>query len=228
VDQSSEYKTTLFDRHGAAGADILRAWGYGLMVFGVTMGAICFTMATAGTGGKAPLWQWLEALAISAVLGALTGLAGFMFARGAGTGWKRLMVDGSATPYEEQYSHEQSLVMRGQVDAALASFESIIRGNPAAVKPRVRAAELYSREQGNHLRAAQLLSEVQRIESAGVGDIVYAAHRLVDLYTGPLNEPGRAMVELRRLIEKFPGTPAAEQARDALGTLKARHGTRDT
>jgi hypothetical protein len=31
------------------------------------------------------------------------------------------------------------------------------------------------------------------------------------------------MVELRRLIERLPGTPAADQARDALATLKERH-----
>ena len=113
--------------------------------------------------------------------------------------------------------------MRGQIDDALASFEAILQGNPGAVRPRVRAAELYAREKGNHVRAAQLLTEVQHIEAAGTGDFVYATHRLVDLYTGPLNEPGRAMVELRRLIERLPGTPAADQAREALATLKARH-----
>ena len=219
--EPTDYKTTLFDRHGAAAADILRVWGYGLMVFGITMGAISLEM-TAG-GATPTLWQWLEALGVSAMLGAVTGCAGLLISRGVGKGWKHVMVDGSTTPYEEQYSHEQSLVMRGQIDDALASFESIVQGKPDAVKPRVRAAELYSREKGNHLRAAQLLAEVQRIKTAGVGDFVYATHRLVDLYTGPLNEPGRAMVELRRLIERFPGTPAADQARDALATLKDRH-----
>ena len=221
MEPPTEYKTTLFDRHGAAAADVVRAWGYGLMVFGVTMGAISFTMAAGG--GSTTLVQWLEALGVSALFGAVTAGVGLLISRGVGKGWKHIMVDGSTTPYEEQYSHEQSLVMRGQVDDALASFESIVQGNPDAVKPRVRAAELYSREKGNHVRAAQLLAEVQRIQTAGVGDFVYATHRLVDLYTGPLNEPGRAMVELRRLIERLPGTPAAQQARDALATLKERH-----
>jgi hypothetical protein len=221
VERPDEYKTTLFDRHGAAASDIVRAWGYGLMVFGIAMGGISLSMVA---GGATPtLLQWVEALGISAVLGAVTGVSGLLIGGAAGKGWKHIMVDGSTTPYEEQYSHEQSLVMRGQIDAALASFEAIVQGNPDAVKPRVRAAELYSREKGDHLRAAQLLAEVQRIKTAGVGDFVYATHRLVDLHTGPLNEPGRAMVELRRLIERLPGTPAADQARDALATLKARH-----
>lgn len=226
VGEQPEYKTTLFDRHGAAAADIVRSWGYGLMVFGITMGAISFSMAAAG--GRPTLLQWLEALIISAVFGAVIGLSGLLFGRAAGKGWKHIMVDGSTTPYEEQYSHEQSLVMRGRIDDALASFEAILQRNPDAANPRIRAAELYSREQGNHVRAAQLLSDVQRIPSVGVGDLVYATHRLVDLYTGPLNQPGRAMVELRRLIERLPGSPSANQAREALATLKARHATQHT
>ena len=221
MERPAEYKPTLFDRHGAAAADIVRAWAYGLMVFGITMGAISFAMAA---GGSTPtLWDWLGALGVSAVLGAATGFAGLLIGRTVEKGWKHLMVDGSATPYEEQYSHEQSLVMRGQIDDALTSFESILQGNPDGVRPRVRAAELYAREKGNHRRAAQLFTEVQYIERVGAGDFVYATHRLVDMYTGPLNDPGRAMVELRRLIERLPGSPAADQAREALATLKARH-----
>jgi len=157
------------------------------------------------------------------VLAVMAGASGVMTGRLAEKGWRHFAVDGSTTPYEEQYSLEQSLVMRGQIDDALESFEAILQGNPDAVRPRVRAAELYSREKADHVRAAQLLAEVQRIPTTRVGDFVYATHRLVDLYTGPLNEPGRAMVELRRLIERLPGTPAAEQAREALATLKARH-----
>jgi hypothetical protein len=53
-------------------------------------------------------------------------------------------------------------------------------------------------------------------------DAVYASSRLADLYDGPLNEPGRALVELRRIIERYPGTAVATHARDALPKLKAR------
>jgi hypothetical protein len=86
----------------------------------------------------------------------------------------------------------------------------------------VRAAELYDRERGNPARAAELFREAQRIEACSVGEHVYIAHRLVDLYTGPLDQPGRALVELRRLIERFPAHPAADQARHALAALKTR------
>ena len=53
-------------------------------------------------------------------------------------------------------------------------------------------------------------------------DAVYSSSRLVDLYDGPLDEPGRAVVELRRIIERFPGSDVAKHARTALPALKAR------
>ena len=43
---------------------------------------------------------------------------------------------------------------------------------------------------------------------------------LVDLHLGPLEDEGRALVELRRLIDGFPGTREAEMAREALAKLK--------
>jgi hypothetical protein len=79
------------------------------------------------------------------------------------------------------------------------------------------------KERGDHLRAVELFREVQRIETTPIGVYIYATHRLVDLYTGPLNEPGKALVELRKLIDRYPGSPAAENARVALAELKARH-----
>jgi hypothetical protein len=93
------------------------------------------------------------------------------------------------------------------------------------VTARIRAAELYDRERGNAVRAAELFRDAQRIPSCSTGDRVYIAHRLVDLYTGALNQPGRALVELRRLIDEFPDHPAATQARGALAALKARYRT---
>ena len=53
-------------------------------------------------------------------------------------------------------------------------------------------------------------------------DAIYSSSRLVDLYDGPLAEPGRAVVELRRIIEQYPGSDMARHARKALPALKAR------
>lgn len=204
------YKPTFFDRYGPDGGLYLRASGGFVLVLAASvcgfalLGRLTFT-AFAGC--------------LAAAL--LVGVAPVLLANGVGSTYKRFMVDGSSTPYTEQYSYEQSLVMQGRVDDALASFEAIIAAQPTAIDARLRAADLYDRERKDFARAAALFREVQRIESASSGQFIFVTNRLADLYAGPLAEPGKALVELRRLIALHPTSPAAEHARVALARLKA-------
>lgn len=209
--KAHEYKPTLFDRHGPTAAEILRAFAYGLMVFGLTTGVLFL---------EAGLHVWSVLIGIAA--GAAAGGVSWFLGELAGGAWKRVTVDGTSTPYREQYSYQQALVMKGEVDAALESYEAVIAEHPTAVDARIRAAELYIAERKNHLRAAELFREAQGIPGITTGEDVYVTNRLVDLLIGPLENPGRAMVELRRLIERYPSIPAAQQARTALAGLKAR------
>jgi TolA-binding protein len=129
-------------------------------------------------------------------------------------------VSGASTPYVDQFSYQQSLVMQGKVDEALASFESIITENPHRVDAHMRAGELYAAQKGNPRRAAELFRSAQAIPTISAGEDVYVTNRLVDLYTGPLGTPGRALIELRRLIDRYPGTVPASYARAALSKIK--------
>jgi tetratricopeptide (TPR) repeat protein len=129
---------------------------------------------------------------------------------------------GAHTPYEEQYSYQESLVAKGNMVAALEAYEKVIAEQPGRVAPRLRAAEHYARDARDPHRAAELFREVRDFPDVSTRDAVYASSRLADLYDGPLGEPGRALVELRRIIERYPGTAVASHARDALPRLKAR------
>jgi hypothetical protein len=212
--EPKEYKVTFFDRHGPEGLQHIKALGYGMMVFGLVFGTLISRLG---------FHWWIPFVALAA--GIVVGGMGFWLGEAAGATYKHLMVNGSSTPYVEQYSYQQALVMQGKLDEALESFEAVIAEKPGEVDPRMRAAELYDREKKNAIRAAELFRDVQRIETCPAGTFIYATNRLVDLYTGPLNQPGKALGELRKLIDKYPGTPAAEQARVGLATLKARHVT---
>lgn len=128
---------------------------------------------------------------------------------------------GSSTPYEEQFSHEQALVMQRDYAGALALFEQRIVASPNEPRVRIAAADLYATHGENPRRAAELYREVQRIPQLISGQDVYVSNKLVDLYLGPLKEPGRALVELRRLIERYPDSKVAAQARMGLANLKA-------
>jgi hypothetical protein len=217
------YKRTLFDRLGPDAANIIRAVSYGLMVFALTVPMY----ATAAQKHQPPLggWTFIWVIGYSLVTATFASGFGLGVAHIAANAWKRVAVDGSSTPYKEQYSYEQALVMRGDVDGALESYEAVIAERPDAVDPRIRGAELYSRERKNHVRAAELFRQVQRIPTVTAGEDVYATNRLVDLLTGPLADPGRALVELRRLVDQYPSSPAAAHARDVIAALKPRvHG----
>ena len=132
------------------------------------------------------------------------------------------MPSGASTPYEDQFSYQDALAARGDVAGALESFEAVIAERPGVAAPRLKAAELYARQGGNPQRAAALFREVRDLPGVPRGDALFASSRLVDLYDGPLDDPGRALVELRRIIEVHPNTDLAAGARVALARIKAQ------
>lgn len=219
-DAPPAWKPTFMDRMGPDGAMEMRARVATVMTFAIT-----FPIAAAAS-------IYRPATAAHPVL---TGLAGatagsllmyFMMrqmpaAIGAGA-LAITLPSGNSTPYEDQFSQIESLDARGDVAGALEAYEAIIAAHPAAVSPRMRAAELHAARGGNPARAAELFREIRAIPEVPRRDALYACSRLVDLYDGALDEPGRALVELRRIIELYPGTPVATHARDALPRLKAR------
>jgi tetratricopeptide (TPR) repeat protein len=209
--QPREYKRTFFDRQGPDGAETLRVIGYGVMIFALTSIVLALKLG----------FHW-RSLAIGLVAGIVCGGIALSISRFAGGAVTRIFVAGSSTPYREQYSFQQALVMRGQVDEALASFEALIAVRPTDVEVRINAAEVLAREKRDYQRAADMFRSALKIASITAGEDVYVTHRLVDLLTGPLETPGRALVELRRLIDRYPGTAAASQARSALAAVKSR------
>lgn len=199
----------------------MHAGAQGLMVFGISMPLFALLAFKLNLQSSALLLVAFILVCSAAASAVVLGIA-FTVANGAGRTFGRFTMGGSTTPYVEQYSREQAMVMRGDVDGALQSFEAVIRENPDAIDARIKAAELYAKEKGDHRRAAELFREVQRIPTVSSGQDIYAMNRLADLFNGPLGEPGRALVELRRLVERYPNSPAATHARTALKALKPR------
>lgn len=207
--ERSSYKQTFLDRHGPEGALRIRAFGYGTMCFGLVFGVAISRGASpllAAGGGVA--------LAVAAYLGSLR------LGRAAGATMRYFTQGGSSTPYQEQYSQEQALVMQRNYAAALELFEERIAAGPGDARVRIAAGELYMTHGENPKRAGELFREVQRMPAVPVGQDVYVSNKLADLYLGPLQEPRRALVEFRRLVERYPGSPAATHARAAIANLK--------
>jgi hypothetical protein len=211
VKPRAEYKPTLFDTVGPDAGIYVQSAVYGVAAFGFV-----FTV----TSMHGPSWRtFLASVAAGILTGGLGPMLGYLASRGA----THVVYGGSSTPYVPQYSYQDALIQQGRLDEALESFEALIAEQPTAADVRIRAAELYVKNENTLNRAAELFREIQRIDGVSIGNDVYATNRLVDLLIGPLDNPSRALIELRRLIDRHPGTSAATRSRDTLAILKARY-----
>lgn len=217
----SEYKRTLFDKFGPDAADLYKIGSW--LIVPVTAGA--------GVGGALAAREGIvgSGLVLAAIVGAILGGAGaalfvLSVSRGAGAAFGSfIQPSGDNTPYERQFSYEDSLVMRGDIAGALASYERIIAESPAEAQPRLRAAEVCLKSRLNE-NAESFFRSVQRLPRVSAKDDIYASHRLVDLYrTWPGNET-KGLRELRRLVDKYPDTDVATRAREGLASLKSQLG----
>lgn len=214
----SSYKVTFFDRHGPDGALALHAARYALVVFGLALllSSILGSQKLGLSGGRLIVFT----LVCASTLSAAAAFVGLRLGDVAGKLAKRVYMGGSGTPYDDQFSQEQALVMQRDYAAALALFEQRIAAQPDEPRARIAAADLYRTHGENPKRAAELYREVQRIPSLSSGHDIYVSNKLADLFLGALAQPGRALVEFRRLAERYPGSKAAEHARFAIANLK--------
>lgn len=214
----SSYKITFFDRHGPEGALRLHALKYAFVVFSLSL----LMFATLGSE-KLGLSGWrlmLFTLGGAFTLAAAAAYVGLLLGEGAGSVAAQVYMGGKNTPYEEGFSQEQALVMQRDYAGALALFEQRIIATPNEPRVRIAAADLYGTHGDNPKRAAELYREVQRIRDIQPGLDIYVTNKLADLYLGKLKEPGRALVEFRKLAHRYPGSTAAGHALAAIANLK--------
>ncbi|MDE3151683.1 MAG: hypothetical protein KGL93_05500 [Gemmatimonadota bacterium] len=211
------YRRTMLDRYGPDFARVLTAVGWS------SLGAVMLLPVGLYYGPRG--WPVPLAMAVYYVVGlvVMTTVAVQLPRPASAVAEFYLAPTGASTPYEEQFSQEQALVMQGRVREALASFEARIAADATGIAVRIRAADLYAGPGGDPARAAQLFREAQRLPDLRSGDDVYVGNRLADLYLGPLQQPARALVELRRLLDRYPDSRIAPQLRQAIASLKARH-----
>jgi hypothetical protein len=213
----SSYKLTFFDKHGPEGAIRLKAIAQALPAFGLSIpmfGVLgSFKLGFTGLG--------LIAFTLGGAL-TLGGLALFVALKGgsiAGEGASHVYMGGSQPP-EDSFSIEQALVMQRDYAGACHLFEQRIIQTPNDPRLLVAAADLYRTYGENPKRACELYRTVQRLPDVASGHDVYVSNKIADLYLGPLKEPGKALVEFRRLISRYPGSVTEKHARMALANLK--------
>ena len=133
---------------------------------------------------------------------------------------------GDSTAYTPTFSHIDTLVIRGNLDGASDAWDVAMSEHPASPGVMVKAADFHLRERKDATRALALYLRARQLKSGGEDLRRYVQQKIVDLHLGPLNDEGRALVELRRLVEAFPASREADGAREALAAIKAKRDQR--
>lgn len=116
------------------------------------------------------------------------------------------------------YSHIETMVARGDLDAAAASYDHLARAGDAEAV--VRRAELL----GGPLKVAEKarieLEEFRETHPLGRRDDIRLGLALATLYEQRLDDPGRAMREIRRLLDLYPNARGLRHLERTLTALK--------
>ena len=197
---------------------ILRAGlGGGLTAAGAMVIVMIFVR---GLGGFAPDW-WVILLVLggAALIGAL--LQGSLVTAGGEVAGAIVAPSGKSTPYTPTFSHIEAMQIRGDLDGAERAWDEARASHPDHALVWVKSADFHLRLRGDALTARGQYQHVRDLSHANADLVRYASQKLIDIHLGPLADEGRALVELRRLIDRFPGTREAEDARVVLARLKA-------
>ena len=218
------HRSSRMNRQGPDGSLLVRATPFVAVMF------VCWTtlfymvglplVLAIVPGGLVTLGITWAGLNTASVLGRLFG--------------RFLLPTGASTPYEHQFSREEAMAARGDVSGALESLEAAVATTPlealTGINVRIRAAELYmdraAKEKNfdargaDQRRAVELFREIQRFPGTSASQDIYVSNRIIDLLIGPLRQPSRALVELGRIVARYPSSAAATHARTAIARLK--------
>ncbi len=156
-----------------------------------------------------------------AIYGLLTGFLG---------GVLEPVIEGSARMFSNVglqragggFSGEETMVAQGRYTDAAEAYQRRARDQEARVEATLRRTALLTGPLALPLIAATELTELR---NAGLSpeDDVRVGLALVDVYDFRLRDPGRAMAELRRLIDLHPESKHTRRMRDVLQDLKVAH-----
>jgi hypothetical protein len=136
-------------------------------------------------------------------------------------GFFQLMANAGLTRVGGGYSSIETLAVRGHYQAAADEYAERARNHSERVEATLRRAVLLAGPLAEPETAAVELDSL-RAAPLSRDDDFRVGLALVELYEHQLGDPGRAMTELRRLIDRYPSARDARRLRAALSALKAQ------
>ena len=164
----------------------------------------------------------MRALIIGFPLGGLLGglIIGFGLQEGIG-GLVARGFQGSRGRSESEHSWLQSLVARGLYREAVEACARDADAAPDDPRPLILGAEVLRDHMKQYGTAAQWLRRARQIPKLTPQQDIIITRELVGLYENQLATPKKALPELARIAERYPGTQAAEWATNTMSQIKA-------
>lgn len=150
------------------------------------------------------------------------GLIGHFVVGGSGWAARETLLPTAMGTYAQGHSEIQALEAQERFVEAVEAWEVVAVAQPLNPWPLIRAGELYRTRLNEPHLARERFLHARDLEGITPELRRYTMQKLIDLYLGPLQDEGRALVELRRMIEQHPGTADADAARRAIASIKAQ------
>ena len=119
------------------------------------------------------------------------------------------------------YSAVETLVARGHYAAAAEAYADLLREQRGRAEPALRRAALLAGPMDQPETAAAELDSFRSAHQLPPDDDIRVGLALAELWEHRLCQPGLAMRELRRLIDRYPSHRRMRQIRSTLAELKA-------
>ncbi|HVO36233.1 MAG TPA: tetratricopeptide repeat protein, partial [Gemmatimonadales bacterium] len=167
----------------------------------------------------APLLAALFGWAFVLVYGVLE--AGILH-RGAGAVASLTLPSGSSTPSVNQHSNIQALVAKGQYAQAAEAYRQVIGAQPEDLVACEQLTQLALRELKDYDLALFALRQAEQRSPEARRRAGYAL-LAASVYRDNLKDYGKAIVELRRILARYPDVPNAGALRAEIEELKVMH-----
>ena len=122
------------------------------------------------------------------------------------------------------FSAEEAMAVQGHAEAAAEAYRLRAQAPGDRVDAMIRRAHLLAGPLKVPLAAAGELEDLQRDgRRLSAGEDMRVGLALAELYEQRLDDPGRAMVEIRRLIDRYPEARQTRELRGLLAALRTQH-----
>lgn len=176
---------------------------------------------------------------LALLMGVITGSFGIPLAV-AGLGWgmflgtvllratviekagNLIIASGGTTPSVAQHSNIEAMEARGDYAGAAAAYRAVIASAPGDVVACEKLGRLASQQQKDYDTAVWAWREAERRVAEPRRQMGFAL-MIIGVYRDNLRDQGRAMVEMRRFLARWPDAPNAGALRAELDRMKTEH-----